>query len=104
MEHAGVDEDDGDEGCKIKAWRGRNPSLSLGLAAAGLLWLLALMGRDIGAALAHPRSTHGQGSCTGMERVLSPPWDGGQAGISSFRVPAGWQHHRPTQAPTAGGV
>lgn len=29
VECAGVGEDDGDEGCKIKAWRGRNPSPSL---------------------------------------------------------------------------
>lgn len=105
VEHAGLDEDDGDEGCKIKAWRGRNPPLSLAKVwdwqSRDLLWLLAFMGRDIGVALARPKSTHGQGSSTGMEIVPSPSWDGGQAAISSSRAPGGWQHC-PSH-PTAGG-
>lgn len=29
VEHGGVDEDDDDEGCRSKAWRGRNSPLSL---------------------------------------------------------------------------
>lgn len=68
VEHARIGEDDGDESCKIQAWRGRNLALSIaevqtygepGSASQSSRTAAFIIraGRDISGALAGPEPT-----------------------------------------------
>lgn len=115
VEHAGVGKDDGDEGCEIQAWRGRNLALSIakvqtsqagiGGMAGGSRTTPAFItrgGRDISAAPASPESSLSPamavassgvrlGTAAGWSRDPPQPGMGGRAGTPILQVPMGWQ-------------